>query len=230
MNLLITGGGCREYIDSVRVVTNSSTGRTSAQIADFLASKGHAVTLVAAESAIKAKNESVKLVMFQTGAELSAAIQKELTSSPYDAVIHATAVSDFVPETVTVGNETIKAGKSGKLHSGGEMTVTFRASPKIADSLREWAKSGGSENAKIICFKLTSGADEAEKNRAVTNLFAHSKADFVVYNDLTQISENAHPFKILNQSGAVCAEGKTNADLGREIEKILNGGNHDSHA
>ena len=35
MNILITGGGCREAIDNVRCVTNTSTGRTSAAIADL---------------------------------------------------------------------------------------------------------------------------------------------------------------------------------------------------
>lgn len=221
MKILITGGGCREYIDSVRFVTNSSSGRTSAQIADALAAKGHEITLIAASSAIKAKESSINTILFETGAELSEAIKAELTSSPYDAVIHAAAVSDYVPDTVTVGGETIKAGKNGKLHSGGEMTVTFRPSPKIADSLHQWAAEGGRADAKVVCFKLTSGADESEKNRAVTSLFSHSKADFVVYNDLSQITPSKHPFKILNGKGECLAEGETNAELAEKLEKIL---------
>ena len=222
MKILITGGGCREYIDSVRFVTNSSSGRTSAQIADALAAKGHQVTLITASSAIKAKESSINMILFETGAELSEAIKAELTSSPYDAVIHAAAVSDYVPDTVTVGSETIKAGKNGKLHSGGEMTVTFRPSPKIADSLHDWAKEGGNADAKVVCFKLTSGADESEKKRAVTSLFSHSKADFVVYNDLSQITPDKHPFKILNGKGECLAEGATNAKLAEKLDEILN--------
>ena len=222
MKIVITGGGCREYIDSVRFVTNSSSGRTSAQIADALSAKGHEITLITAKSAMKPHSPSIELREFETGAELASVLKAELTSHASDAVIHAAAVSDYVPETVTVGDETIQAGKNGKLHSGGRMTVMFRASPKIADSLHEWAAQGGNASAKIVCFKLTSGADESEKNRAVTNLLAHSKADFVVYNDLSQITASAHPFKILNANGECVGEGRTNESLAEELLRILN--------
>lgn len=223
MRILITGGGCREYIDSVRVVTNSSTGRTSAELADDFARKGNEVTLITAENAIKTQDSSINTITFQTGEELAAAIKAELTSSFYDAVIHAAAVSDFVPYEITIGGKTVKAGKKAeKLPSGGEMTVTFRASPKIADSLHDWAAQGGNEKTKVVCFKLLNNADEAAKEKAVTSLFGHSKADFVVYNDLSQITKESHPFLILNNTGKTVAEGKTNQNLATELLGILN--------
>lgn len=114
MKILITGGGCREYIDSVRVVTNSSSGRTSAVLADELSAKGCEVTLITAKSAIKPNSSSIKLRFFETGEELAAAIKDELTSFKYDAVIHAAAVSDFVPETILIAGQTIKAGKNAR--------------------------------------------------------------------------------------------------------------------
>ena len=57
MNILITGGGCREAIDNVRCVTNTSTGRTSSAIADYFFAQGANVTLLAAASAIKPRSE-----------------------------------------------------------------------------------------------------------------------------------------------------------------------------
>jgi len=222
MKILITGGGCREYIDSVRVVTNSSTGRTSAVLADELASKGNEITLITAENAIKPQDSSIKIINFQTGEELASAIKSELSSTCYDAVIHSAAVSDFVPDTITINGETVKAGKDApKLHSGNEMLVSFRASPKIADKLHDWAKLGGNANAKVVCFKLTNNADESEKTRAVTKLFGHSGADFVVYNDLSEITKDEHPFKILKSSGECVATGKSNAEMAEKLEKIL---------
>lgn len=222
MKILITGGGCREYIDSVRVVTNSSTGRTSAVLADELASKGNEITLITAENAIKPQGSSIKIINFQTGEELASAIKAELSSTCYDAVIHSAAVSDFVPDTITINGQTVKAGKDApKLHSGNEMLVSFRASPKIADKLHDWAKLGGNANAKVVCFKLTNNADESEKTRAVTKLFGHSGADFVVYNDLSEITKDEHPFKILKSSGECVATGKSNAEMAEKLEKIL---------
>ena len=224
MKILITGGGCREYIDSVRVVTNSSTGRTSAVLADELASKGNEVTLITAENAIKPQDSSIKMFFFQTGEELAKAIKAELTSSCYDAVIHAAAVSDFVPDTITINGKTVRAGKNApKLHSGDEMIVSFRASPKIADNLHGWASRGGNANAKVVCFKLTNNADESEKTRAVTKLFGHSGADFVVYNDLSEITKEEHPFKILKSDGECVATGKTNSEMSDMILGALRG-------
>lgn len=224
MKILITGGGCREYIDSVRVVTNSSTGRTSAVLADELTRKGNEITLITAENAIKPQDSSIKQIFFQTGEELAAAIKAELTSSRYDAVIHAAAVSDFVPDTITINGKTVRAGKNApKLHSGDEMIVSFRASPKIADNLHGWASRGGNANAKVVCFKLTNNADESEKTRAVTKLFGHSGADFVVYNDLSEITKEEHPFKILKSDGECVATGKTNSEMSDMILGALRG-------
>ena len=224
MKILITGGGCREYIDSVRVVTNSSTGRTSAVLADELTRKGNEITLITAENAIKPQYSSIKQIFFQTGEELAAAIKAELTSSYYDAVIHAAAVSDFVPDTITINGKTVRAGKNApKLHSGDEMIVSFRASPKIADNLHGWASRGGNANAKVVCFKLTNNADESEKTRAVTKLFGHSGADFVVYNDLSEITKEEHPFKILKSDGECVATGKTNSEMSDMILGALRG-------
>ena len=224
MRILITGGGCREYIDSVRVVTNSSTGRTSAELADEFSLKGHEVVLITAENALKPQSSSIKTILFQTGAELSKAIEAELSSRPFDAVIHAAAVSDFVPDTITIAGKTVKAGKNAeKLPSGGEMTVTFKASPKIADSLHGWAALGGSKDAKVVCFKLLNEADEKAQEKAVTSLFGHSKADFVVYNDLSEITPDSHPFLILNNTGKTVAEGNTNKSLAEKLMGILRG-------
>ena len=150
------------------------------------------------------------------------AIETELSSKPFDAVIHAAAVSDFVPDTITIAGKTVKAGKSAeKLPSGGEMTVTFKASPKIADSLHGWAALGGNKEAKVVCFKLLNEADETAKEKAVTSLFGHSKADFVVYNDLSQITKESHPFLILNNTGKTVAEGNTNKSLAEKLMGIL---------
>ncbi|MCR5725453.1 MAG: phosphopantothenoylcysteine decarboxylase, partial [Treponema sp.] len=156
-HILITGGGCREAIDGVRFVTNMSTGRTSAFLADTLAASGASVTAVMGQGAILPERPDVRILRFESGADLSAQVQAELeeahrAGNDYTAVIHAAAVSDFIPETVTTGGVTYAAGKHlKKLHSGDEMTVTFRAAPKIADSIRTWA----GEHTLLFCFKLT---------------------------------------------------------------------------
>ena len=164
----------------------------------------------------------VRLVRYESGAELSAALEAELTAAraqgaPYTAVIHAAAVSDFVPDTVTVGGVTYRAGKAlKKLHSGGDMTVTFRAAPKIADRLRDWAGS----QAAIFCFKLTNGATADEQQKATDGLFAHSSADYVIKNDLTRITADQHPFAIAAADGTIAASGKTLSDMAHAVAAL----------
>ena len=44
MKILITSGATREPIDQVRFITNMSTGKTGASLAESFAKKGHDVT------------------------------------------------------------------------------------------------------------------------------------------------------------------------------------------
>lgn len=222
MKILITGGGCREAIDGVRFVTNMSTGRTAAFLADALSAQGAEVAAVMGAGAVLPQSEAVRLVRYESGAELAAAVQAELEAAreqgkPYTAVIHAAAVSDFIPDTVTVGGDTYTAGKAlKKLHSGGSMTVTFRAAPKIADRLREWAGDG----AVIFCFKLTNGASAEERTEAVEKLAAHSAADYVVRNDLSEICAEKHPFAVIARDGTTSASGETLSDMAQAIAQL----------
>jgi len=51
--ILITAGGTRERIDSVRYIGNMSSGRTASSLADELTSAGHELTWLGAEDAIQ---------------------------------------------------------------------------------------------------------------------------------------------------------------------------------
>ncbi len=50
--ILITAGGTREPIDSVRYIGNMSSGRTASRLADELTDAGHRVTWLGAEDAV----------------------------------------------------------------------------------------------------------------------------------------------------------------------------------
>ncbi|MGH7994919.1 MAG: phosphopantothenoylcysteine decarboxylase, partial [Opitutaceae bacterium] len=46
MKILITAGASREAIDAVRFISNVSSGRTGAALADALVALGHRVTML----------------------------------------------------------------------------------------------------------------------------------------------------------------------------------------
>lgn len=199
MNVLITGGGCREAIDNVRCVTNTSTGRTSAAIADFFINQGVSVTILAAASAIKpqkALEKNCKLRTYVSGSDLGQLLEDELSRQEFQIVIHAAAVSDFIPETVIMDGVEVAAGPEGKIPSGSSMTIRFRAAPKLADSIKVWAKKGGHREPVVVCFKLTSGAEQEKVHAACKAILERGAADYVVANDILKISTDSHPFAV----------------------------------
>lgn len=238
MNILITGGGCREPVDGVRCITNTSTGRTSASTAAFFAAQGaHVTSLTTARSvqpeAIQEGTGSIQIKTYETAADLSAMLRQELTEHPYDAVIHAAAVSDFLPASITVNGKTVPAGiRAGKIPSGAQMMVTFEPAPKIAPHLRAWAAEGSTKRKPIIiCFKLMDGADRAERLRASAVLLKNNTADYVVSNDITELKNGMHPFELFGAAAEQNAvpvsvySGKTTEELAQVLYAIIREGN-----
>ena len=73
--MLVTAGGTREPIDSVRYIGNRSSGRMGVALAARAAARGAEVTLVAANLAVEPA-AGVRLIEVQTAAELQAAARE----------------------------------------------------------------------------------------------------------------------------------------------------------
>jgi len=179
--------------------------------------------------AIQEGTGSIQIKTYETAADLSAMRRQELTEHSYDAVIHAAAVSDFLPAAITVNGKTVPAGiHAGKIPSGTQMTVTFEPAPKIALHLRAWAEEGCTgRKTVIVCFKLTDGADHAERLRASAALFKNNTADYVVSNDITELKGGMHPFELFGAAAeqnavpvSVCS-GKTTEELAQVLYTII---------
>jgi phosphopantothenoylcysteine synthetase/decarboxylase len=222
MNILITGGGCREAIDNVRCVTNTSTGRTSAIIADYFSAQGCQVTALTAATAIKPQGKCT-IRTFVSGADLGRLLEEELTAKEYHLVIHAAAVSDFIPETVIMDGVEVAAGPEGKIPSGSSMVIKFKAAPKLADRIKGWSRDGGHQDPTVICFKLTSGAEPEKVLAACHAILARGAADFVVANDILNITSESHPFAVnILQDNQVVAfdRGETEEEMAKILYKI----------
>ena len=77
LSVLVTAGGTREPIDSVRFVGNRSSGRMGFALADECARRGATVTVVAANVSLP-RAEGIEYVDVQTAAELDEACQARL--------------------------------------------------------------------------------------------------------------------------------------------------------
>jgi phosphopantothenoylcysteine synthetase/decarboxylase len=174
MKILLTAGATREPIDSVRFVSNVSTGATGAALADALAAAGHAVTLLHGEGAIRPCSEDVVCGVFGSTAHLEERLRAALGGGKYDAVIQAAAVADYRPDAAHVG----KLGSYAE-----ELTLRLVPTPKLLPRLKEWSP----RPLRVLGFKLTHAADDAARAAAVGKVFAAGGVDAVVHNDLVEL-------------------------------------------
>jgi phosphopantothenoylcysteine decarboxylase/phosphopantothenate--cysteine ligase len=94
LRVLVTAGGTREPIDSVRYVGNRSSGRMGLALAAEAARRGASVTLVAANVTLPAP-AGVRVVDVETAAQLLEAARAEFADA--HVLLMAAAVADFRP-------------------------------------------------------------------------------------------------------------------------------------
>ncbi len=116
--MLVTAGGTREPIDSVRYVGNRSSGRMGLALAEEAAARGADVTLIAANVTLPAP-AGVRALEVVTAAELEAAVRVEFPQA--DVLLMAAAVADFRPATVAA--DKIKKGGRDRLELSLEPTA-----------------------------------------------------------------------------------------------------------
>jgi phosphopantothenoylcysteine decarboxylase/phosphopantothenate--cysteine ligase len=94
VKVLVTAGGTREPIDSVRYIGNSSSGRMGLALAGAAQERGAEVTLIAANVALPVP-DGVRVLPVGTAAELEQACAEEFPAC--DVLLMAAAVADFAP-------------------------------------------------------------------------------------------------------------------------------------
>ena len=94
MRFLITAGPTREYFDSVRFLSNPSSGKMGYQIAARAAARGHRVELVSGPVELPPP-KGVRLTRVVSAAEMFEATVSRFASC--DVVIMAAAVCDYRP-------------------------------------------------------------------------------------------------------------------------------------
>jgi phosphopantothenoylcysteine decarboxylase/phosphopantothenate--cysteine ligase len=163
-HVVVTAGGTREPIDSVRFIGNRSSGRMGVAIADEARRRGAQVTLLAANLAL-APPSGVEVVETPTAADLE---REALSRAGADVIVMAAAVADYrAPEPVN--------GKRPK--DGAPWSLELTATTDIARALGE----GRSAGQVLVAFGAEHGAAGLERKRA---MLTDKNVDLVVYNDV----------------------------------------------
>lgn len=183
MKVLITSGGTEEPIDGVRSISNFSTGQTGVIIADYFFNKDAEIVLLKGKRSALPKN-NLRMIEFLSFDDLNKKLIETLKSENFDAIIHLAAVSDYSVDYLESESVRLENVKS-KLDSSKPLTIHLKPNFKILNRLQQYVN----KDTIIIGFKLTKGADNFQIEQKISNIFINRGVDFVVHNDLTNITK-----------------------------------------
>lgn len=132
--VLVTAGATMEAMDPVRFITNHSTGKMGAALAQAAVWRGAQVTLVAGRMEVEAP-EFAEVVPVKSAEEMFEAVTKRAENM--DIIIKAAAVADYTPE-VTAEQKIKKSGDS--------LVLTLRRTRDILKYLGEHKREG-----QVLC-------------------------------------------------------------------------------
>jgi phosphopantothenoylcysteine decarboxylase/phosphopantothenate--cysteine ligase len=165
-NVLVTAGGTREPIDSVRFVGNRSSGRMGLALAAEAKRRGANVTVIAANVSIE-RPAGIEYVDVQTAAELAEACAAHFDAC--DVLLMAAAVADYRPAE----------SRDGKLKKdqAGELNLRLVRTADVLTSLSERRREG----QLIVGFAAEHGAGALDYGR---DKLTRKKLDAIVVNDI----------------------------------------------
>ena len=197
MKILVTSGGTSEAIDSVRSITNHSTGRLGKIITETLLAAGHEVCLITTKRALKPEaHPNLSIREITNTKDLLLEMQERVAD--YQILIHSMAVSDYTSVYMT-GLEEVQASSNleeflskqnhqAKISSTDEVQVLFlKKTPKIISLVKEWNPA-----IHLIGFKLLVDVSENHLIDTARNSLIKNQADLIIANDQTQISTDKH--------------------------------------
>ncbi|HEU0023915.1 MAG TPA: bifunctional phosphopantothenoylcysteine decarboxylase/phosphopantothenate--cysteine ligase CoaBC [Thermoleophilaceae bacterium] len=168
LRVLVTAGGTREAIDSVRYLGNRSSGRMGVALAEEAASRGAEVTLICANVALP-RPAGARVVDVTSAAELEAAARSEFPAA--DVLLMAAAVADFRPRSP----EDTKISKAGREGLALELEPTTDVLAALSELRRP--------DQTLVGFAAEHGEGAAERGRGKLE----SKGlDAVVVNDIAR--------------------------------------------
>jgi phosphopantothenoylcysteine decarboxylase / phosphopantothenate---cysteine ligase len=162
--VLVTAGGTREPVDSVRFVGNRSSGRMGVALAEEARRRGAEVILLAANLAVDVPH-GIEVIPTPTAESMRDAA---LALPDVDVLLLAAAVADYRPaETV--------AGKRPK--DDQVWTLELAPTDDIAKALGESKRTG----QVLVAFGAEQGEEGLERKRG---MLESKNADLVVFNDV----------------------------------------------
>jgi phosphopantothenoylcysteine decarboxylase / phosphopantothenate---cysteine ligase len=164
LRVLVTAGGTREPIDSVRYLGNRSSGRMGMALAAAAARRGADVTLIAANVTLP-EPPGVHRIDVETGEQLAEAARTEFPTS--QVLLMAAAPADFKASDVA----------EGKLSRDSSLDLHLEPTEDILATLT----ASRSDDQTVVAF----AAEAGENTERAKQKLASKKADLIVLNDIS---------------------------------------------
>jgi phosphopantothenoylcysteine decarboxylase / phosphopantothenate---cysteine ligase len=168
LKVLVTAGGTREAIDSVRYVGNRSSGRMGFALAEEAAARGADVTVVAANVGLP-RHPRVRYVDVVSAQDLLDACEQEFPAA--DVLFMAAAVADFRPAQAAA----TKLKKEGR----DALELALEPTPDVLSGLAAQRRSG----QLLVGFAAEHGVGAVEYGRGKLE---RKGLDAVVVNDISR--------------------------------------------
>lgn len=207
----------KEPLDSVRAITNTSSGRSGRIIAEHFLKKNHEVIFLFGKGSEYPESLERKF-LFETFSDLDLLLQKILGEEKFDGIIHLAAVSDYSVEKIETLTETLNGACTKKLEAAEKLTVHLKRNFKIVDRIKDYAQG----DPTLIAFKLTNTSDQSERLRAVNYIYKSGHVDFVIHNDMFEISKSIHSYRLIRRNGEI-EEFSNTEELATNLELLLRG-------
>lgn len=166
LRVLVTAGGTREPLDTVRFIGNRSSGRMGVALAEEARRRGAEVTVLGANLQVPAP-AGVELVPTPTAADLR---REALARTDVDVVLMAAAVADYRAAHQAEG----KRAKDGE-----PWVVELVPTPDVLRALG----AARTQSQVLVAFGAESGEEGLARKRRMLD---EKSVDLVVYNDIAR--------------------------------------------
>ena len=208
-SVIVTGGPTRSYLDNVRYITNSSSGKTGIELAKNAHIRGAKTNLVLGPTKLIVPRK-IGTSRVNTSQEMTNEVIQLLEAEPESMVILSAAMADYK----------IKEKIEGKIKSGDELKLELVPTIKLSDLIKEkYPKS------KLVLFKAEWNVSRDDLVESAKNKLIHCNADFIVANDLSEedagFETETNRVLVINKSGIIKELFSSKFELSEELFNIF---------
>ena len=176
INVLVTAGSTVEYIDSVRILTNLSSGKMGLNIAQQCLDKCFNVTFVYGHGSLNIPDDPrMNIIRIKTTEEMLKVVKERILNERQHIVFHAAAVADF-----SISHSSKK--RLNKMDTrNGTKTIKLVPTSKIVDKIKQF-----DNKIFLVAFKAEYGISKELLVKRALDKLNECNGDLIVANDVSR--------------------------------------------